>query len=104
MLHVHGGEHVDLGFQQLHHIFVALGVLAPLDVGVGQLVDHDDGGFAGKDGVDVHLFKHGAFVFDSSRRNAVEFGDEFRSSFTAVTFNDTDHYIFATTGPPNRLA
>ena len=38
VLHVHGGNHVDSGVQQLQNVFITLAVLAALNVGVGQFV------------------------------------------------------------------
>src|SRR5204863_8438920 len=51
---VEGGDHVDAGLEQLVDVLPALGVTAAGNVAVGQLVDEDDLGAAGQDGVDVH--------------------------------------------------
>jgi hypothetical protein len=57
VLDVDGGEHADAGAEDLLHVLPALGVTASRDVGVRQLVDQDQGGAPGQDGVDVHLLE-----------------------------------------------
>ena len=57
VLNVHGGEDIDLVLEQLQNVFVALVVLAAVDVGVGQLIDDRDLRTAREDGVDVHLLR-----------------------------------------------
>ena len=64
VLDVDGAEDVDVGVEEEEDIFVALGVAAADDVGVGELVDEDDLGLALEDGVDVHLVEERALVVD----------------------------------------
>src|SRR5580765_5039531 len=77
VLDVHGGEYVNLGVEQLDDILVTLGMFTALDVGVGKFVDYRDGGLAGDDRVDIHLYEDRAFVFEFARSDAVELTSKF---------------------------
>ena len=55
MLHVHGGQHVDAGIQDLLHRLPALLVACAGDVGVCKLVDEHVRGVRRENGVGVEL-------------------------------------------------
>src|SRR5262245_12420413 len=95
VLDVHGGEDVDLGFEDLQHIFVTLLVLAAFDVGMRQLIDKHDLRLERNDGLHVHFFKHGAFVFQLLPGNGLELRNQLGHAFTAVRFSHADHHVFA---------
>ena len=104
VLHVHGRKYIDLGLQQFHDVLIALGVLAALNVGMGQLVDHDHGRFAAENGVHVHLFKRCAFVLKFARRDAFEFCGEFGGGLATVTLHHAYSNVFSAAGTANGLA
>ena len=64
VLHVHRGQHVDPGGEQLLDVLPALRVARARGVGVGELVDEHDLGRAGEHGVDVQLGQGDAAVHD----------------------------------------
>src|SRR5947208_655578 len=72
VLHVHGGEDIDVGCQDVEHIFVALAMPATFDVSVGQLVDEDDLRLSRKDAIEIHLLKQDALVVDFLSRYRLE--------------------------------
>ena len=104
VLDVQGGEHIDFGGENFLDVFVALAVLAAGDVGVSKFVDEDDGGTAGDDGVDVHLFEEGAFVFDFAEWDLFELRGELDEAFAAVGFEEADDHVFAASVATNAFA
>ena len=101
VLHVHGGKHIDVIVEQLHDVFVALVMLAAIDVGVRELVDHDDRWLALQDRVHIHLFEDRALVFQLAARNSFQFRGEFGCGLAAVNFNDAHQHTLAAAGSPN---
>src|SRR3984893_6031546 len=69
-------------------------MLAAGNVGVRELVNQNDRWMAGDDGIHIHLFKHGAFVFDAAARYGFQLGNEFFHTLSAVRFNEADDHIF----------
>ena len=78
-------------------------MFAAFNVGVGEFIHHDDRWLTRQDGVHIHLFEDGAFVFELSSRHGFQLGGEFGSSFAAVRFHDADQNFFAPTGAANGL-
>ena len=72
MLDVDRRVDVDPGIEELLDVGIALGVAAPRNVGVRELVDEHDLGPAGEDRVDVHLLHRPASVLDALSRNHLE--------------------------------
>ncbi len=60
---------VDAGGQQLLDVEIALGVAAAGDVGMGELVDEDEGRLARQDRVEVHLLEDTLAVLDAAAGN-----------------------------------
>ena len=104
VLHVHGGDHVDLVVEQLEDIFVALVVLAALDVGVRQLVHQHDLRMARQNGVHVHLFEERAFVVDLLARHRLQARGHFLRRLAAVGLDHSDDHVFAATLAADGLA
>ena len=104
VLHVHGGEHIDIRVEQVENVLVALAVLAALDVRVGKLVDQDDLRFAGKDAVEVHLFEDDALVLNLLPRNLLQLLGELSGARSTVGFDYADHDVLAALVPPNCFA
>jgi len=100
VLDVDGGEDVDLVVEEAEDIFVALGggrvaVVGIAELGVGELVDEDDLGHAGEDGVDIHLGEEGALVVDLAARDLFEAGGELGGAGAAMGFDKADDDVFA---------
>ena len=72
VLDVDGGEHVDTGVEHVVDVLVALAVLEPRRVGMGQLVDQAQLWSALEDRGQVHLVDLGAAVLDLSARQALQ--------------------------------
>ncbi len=104
VLDVEGGEDVDVGGEELLDVLVALGVFAALDVGVGELVDEDDLGAAGEDGVEVHLLEGDAAVLEVPAGHDGELLDELGGAGAAVGFDDADDDVLATALAADGLA
>src|SRR5262249_32923200 len=103
VLDVQGGKHIDFCVEKLLNIFVALTVSAAWNVGVSEFVNESDGWLPGQDGVHVHLFEDGAFVFDFAPGNGLKLRTQFFNSFAAVGFDDPDDNVFAARVPANRF-
>src|SRR5271165_2752300 len=104
MLYVHGRNHIDVIFEQLENIFVALVMLAAFDVGVRQFVHQCDLRMPLKDGVHIHLFKERALVVDLLARNRLQPRNQFLGRFAAVCLDYADHDVFAATLAADGLA
>src|SRR5271165_6069647 len=104
VLHVHGRNHIDVIFEQLENIFVALVMLAAFDVGVRQFVHQCDLRMPLKDGVHIHLFKERALVVDLLARNRLQPRNQFLGRFAAVCLDYADHDVFAATLAADGLA
>ena len=79
-------------------------MLAPLNVGMGQLIDQYDLRFARNDGIDVHLLEERTLVVELLARHCLETGGEFGSGLAAVGFDHPNHYILAAALAPDGLA
>ncbi len=79
-------------------------MFAAFDVGVGEFVDHNHRRLAGEDGINVHLFKRRALVFELARRDAVEFTGEFGGGLATVALDHADDDVFAAAGAADGLA
>lgn len=64
-------------------------------VGVGELVDEDEGGAAGEDGVEVHLLEDAAAVVDAAAGDDLEAADERLGLGAAVGLDDADRDVDA---------
>ena len=64
MLHVDRREHVDPGLEHVAHVLVALLVLDARRVGVGELVDQAQLGFAREHRRQVHLLQRPAAILE----------------------------------------
>ena len=95
MLDVERRQHVDAGRQQLLDIHVALGMAAAGRIGVRKLVDQDEIGTAGEDGVQVHLRKGLPAMRDGAGRNGLQPFDQRRSLLAAMRFDHADDDIDA---------
>ena len=69
MLDVEGGENVNAGVEQLGHVLVAFGVAAVGRVGVGELIHQRQARAARQHGVQVHVGKGNAAIFNLAARN-----------------------------------
>jgi len=85
-------------------VFIALAVAAAGDVGVGELINEDDAGAAGEDGVNIHLFERSALVIDFLAGNGFELRGEFLDALAAMSFNDADNDVFSAAFAPEGLA
>ena len=95
VLHVDGGEHVNLRVQQLDHVFIALGVFAAFNVGVREFVNQRHRRLAGEDRIHIHFGEDGAFVFDLLARNHVHFRNQIDDALAAVGFDHAHHDVLA---------
>ena len=86
----------DPGFEDLEHVFPALGVRPRArDVGVGELVDEGYLGLAGEDGGEVHLLEPGAPVVDHLAGDDGKVADLGGGHLPAVGLDEADHHIGA---------
>jgi len=95
MLHVHGGEDVDAGFEQRVDILPALEPLRSGYVGVREFVDDGHRRPALQDGLGIHLFEARTGVRDHAPRERFQtlgLGDGF---LAAVRLEIPDHNVHA---------
>ena len=95
VLDVDGGEHVDAGRQQLFHILPALGMARAGRVGVGQLVDQDQGRRGGQGGIEVELAQRLAAVGEHGRGEQVQAIEQGGGVGAAVGFEHADQHRHA---------
>jgi len=86
-LDVQRGDDVDSGCEEFLDVLVALGVFAAGDVGVGELVDDGDLGFAGEAASQVELLDCDAAVFRFSGGGELRGFDEGGGFGAAVGFD-----------------
>ena len=103
VLHVHGGEDVDVGIEHVEHILVTLAMLAAFDVGMGEFVDQDDLRLSRENGVDVHLFEDDALVVDFLGMFLELFG-KLCSAWPAMGFDHADDDVLAALVPADCFA
>src|SRR5690242_6650266 len=104
VLNVERGDDVDIGGENLLDVFVALAVLAAGNIGMSKFIDEHDGGAPCQNGIDVHLFKDGAFVLNLPARNVFQLFDKLLDALATVCFDDTDDHVFAAAAAANRFA
>jgi hypothetical protein len=95
VLNIERGKHVNFCGEQILNVFVAFAVFAAGNISVRELVDQNDGGFAGEDRVEVHLFEGCALVIDFTARDRFELGSEFFNGLAPVGFDDANDDVFA---------
>ncbi len=103
VLDVDGGEHGDPGVEQRLDVVEPFGVPAAGDVGVGELVDDDDLGPAGEDGVEVHLGELRAAVGHRPARDDLQAGQHGLGERPAVRLDEPDDDVGAALPPPAPL-
>ena len=104
MLHVHGCEYVDVGGQNVEHVFVSFAMLAAFDVAMGEFVDQDDLRMTRKDAVDIHLLEGDALVLDCFTGNLLELFGQLCRARPAVSFDHADDNVFSALVTANRFA
>ena len=72
VLHVHRGDHVDVVVEQLEDVFVALVMLAAVDVGMRQFIHQRHLRMPRQDGIHVHLLEEGALVVELLARHGFQ--------------------------------
>ena len=93
VLNVDRGVDVDAAGHQLFDVEIALRVAAAFGIGVREFVDQNDLRPAGNDGVEIHLLKRLAFVFEAPAWNDFEAFQQRLGLLAAVGFDDTDDDI-----------
>jgi hypothetical protein len=86
---------MDAGPEQFLDVLVTAGVAAAGGIGVGQLIDKDNGGPAPQHGVEVHLFQHHAVILDAPPRHLLQVADLGGRLGPAMRFHDADDHIDA---------
>src|SRR5258706_10647225 len=71
---------------------------------MSELVNQNDGRFASKNCVQIHLFECGAFIFDFAARDGFELRGKLFNALAAMRFDNADDDVFAASVAPNRLA
>ena len=104
VLYVHGREHIDSRVEKIDHVLVTLGVLAALDIGMGQFVDQRDRGLARENRLYIHLLEGRAAVLNHAAGDGFELLGQFRDSFSPVGLDHSHHDIFAATVAANAFA
>lgn len=93
MLHVHGGEHVDTGVQQLFYILPAFRVTRTLGVAVRQFVHQHQRRMARQRGIEIKLLHQPAAILDTLFRQHVQPGQQ-RGGFAApVGFDYANQHV-----------
>jgi hypothetical protein len=64
--------YIDLRGEQVLNVFVALAMLAAGNIGVSEFVHQDYFGFPRQNGIHIHFFKDGSFVFDFLARDGFD--------------------------------
>ena len=95
MLDVHRRVDVDAGVQELLDVLPALGVARTGRVGVGELVDDDQAGFAREGGVEVELLQLHAAVGDALARQDLQPLEERRGLLPPVGLDQADDDVDA---------
>ena len=95
MLDVEGRIDVDSGGEQLLDIHVALGMPALRRIGMGKLVDQNEGGPSGQNGVDVHFGEPMALIGDDPARDDFEPLKKRFGLLAAMRLGDADDDIDA---------
>ena len=96
VLDVDGGVDVDAGGEQLLDVLPALGVARAGDVGVGQLVDQQQGRVAGERRVEVELLERRAPVLELPAGQDCSSPSSRRAGLRpAVGLHDADHDVEA---------
>ncbi len=95
VLHVEGADDIDAGVDQLEHVEVATLVAAVWRIGVCQLIDQGDLGFALEDLVQAHLLDDDPAVFHLAQGHDFKPIDQRRGFDPAVGFDEADDHVHA---------
>jgi hypothetical protein len=93
VLHVHGGDDVDAGVQELLHVLPALGVAGSWRVGVRHLVDQGEFGPTGEHRVDVEFVELHPAVRDDPARHLLDALGLRERRIATVRLHDPDDHI-----------
>jgi len=94
VLDVHGREHGDSGVEQLEHIFVALAMLAALDIGMRKLVNKRGLRLA-REIASTSISSNVAPLYSMTLPVQFPAGQPVRDSSSSVSFDDADHNVLA---------
>ncbi len=103
VLDVDGRDDLHPMVEELLDVLPALLVLRSRDVGVGQLVDQDDVGLPGEDGIDVHLVELGPAVLEHHGRHDLQVADLGLGLGAVVGHHHADHDVRAARVAPEPL-
>jgi hypothetical protein len=101
VLHVHGGQDVDAGVEQLLDVLPALGVARAGRVGVGELVDQRHLGFTSQHPVEIQLLERAA---ERHQRHRLDVVEQLRRLGAAVRLHHGGDDVGAALDPPAGLA
>ena len=104
VLDVHGGNYVDLRFEELEHVFISFAMFAARDIGVCKFVYQDHRWATRQNSVRVHFFEQRALVIDFPARHGFQLFGKLDDSFASVIFDDAYHHVFAASLPANGFA
>ena len=103
VLHVHRGDDVNSGGEEVLHVLVALGVSTAWNVGMRQFIDERDLRLAAEAGVEVELFDGNAVILHVTPRNAFQAVHQRDGAGAAVRFDKTDDDVHAFGFQPMRF-
>ncbi len=95
VLDVEGGPEIDAGGDQFGDVLPALGVTEAGGVGVGELVDEQQGGAAGEGGIEVEVLEGLAAVGDALAGEDGESAELGLGFGAAVGFDEAGDDVFA---------
>ena len=104
VLHVHRRQHINVGRQQLHHVFVTLAVEAAINIGVRQLVYQYHPRTSLQNSFQIHLMELGSLVLHDATRDGFQLRGQLYNGFASMRLDDPDDNIFAATAPSYPLA
>ncbi len=93
VLHVHSGDHIDAGGEQIVDVLPALLVLRARRIGVGQLVDERQLRPPAHDGVGVHLRERASAIPHRPAGHDLELADLLGRPLPPVRLDEADHDI-----------
>ena len=104
VLNVYRGYHVDLCVEQLEDVFIALAVLAAVDISVGELVHQRYLRLAREDGVHIHFLKDRAFVLELAAWDNFQLLRQLGCDLAAVRLDHSDYDVLSAPLPANGFA
>ena len=104
VLDVQGGDDVNLGGEDLLHVFVSFAVLAAGDIGVRKLVDEGHLRVSRENRLDVHLLKDGSAIFELAPGDGFELLRKIDDALAVVGFDDANHHVFTAAVTPDALS